>query len=196
MVKLLTYIVLSAVFFGSIAAEVVDSDALVILERGADCRSSCTARHGDDPPFTLSFDSYEGDYDTHINLRIEDREFKGLPISRRSIKDGSLRFTKYRFPRHTLYGFVSFISTKNMEVHYFIRLEDGFRYLGEFNKLSYDTDSGMFVEFFVHGMARISRFNYILQGDRLIREEELCRAGGSEPRHPCGKPTETNSTGD
>ena len=171
MAKPLTHIALSAAFVGSVAAEVVDSDTLIILERGADCRTSCTAHDGDGPPFTLSFDSYREDYYTYINLRIEDREFKGLPVSRGFTEDGSLPFDKYTFPQHTLYGFVSLISTKNMEVHYFIRLDDGFRYLGKFAKLGYDTDSGMFVEFFVHGQANISRFNYILQGDRLVEVE-------------------------
>ena len=169
--KPLTYIALSAAFVGSVAAEVVHPDVFSVLERDADCRSLCTARHGDDPPFTLSFDYYEGEYDTHINLRIGGREFKGLPLSRGSIKDGYLPFDKYRFPRHTLYGLVAFTAIRNMDVHYFIRLEDGFRYLGEFPDLSYDTDTGLFVGWFLHDRLNASRFNYVLQDDRLVEVE-------------------------
>ena len=154
------------------ASTVVHPDALVILKKGEDCRSSCTARHGDDAPFALSFDSYEEGYRTYINLRIGNRTFRGLPISRRFIKDGLLSFDKYRFPRHTLYGLVSSISTKNMEVHYFIRSDGGFSYLGEFPSLSYDTKLGLFVGFF-NSRDRFSRYYYRLQEGRLLREYDL-----------------------
>ena len=156
MAKVSTYIALSAVLAVSVAAEVVDSDAFAVLERDADCRSSCIARHGDDPPFTLSFDSYEKGYRTYINLRIEDREFRGLSTFATVYKEtvGFLS-TNTGSPDIPCMGLVSLASAKNMEVHYFIRFEDGLRYLGEFANLSYDTDSGMFVEFFVHGQANM-----------------------------------------
>ena len=172
MTQLLARIVLSAVLVGSVAAAVVESDALVVLKRGEDCRSSCTARHGDDPPFTLSFNSYEEGYRTYIDLRIENREFRRLPISRRFIKDGSLPFEKHRFPRHTLYGLESSRSTKNMRTHYFIRSNDGFRHLGRFSKLGYDTELGLFVEF-AYFKTGATRYYYRLQNGRLVEEEDF-----------------------
>ena len=155
------------------ASTVVHPDALVILKKGEDCRSSCTARHGDDAPFALSFDSYEEGYNMFINLRIDGREFRGLIIDRPFIENGSLPFRKYRFPRHTLYGLISSMSTKNMEVHYFIRSDGIFSYLGEFPNLKYDTESGLFIGFFHHGMARSSTYYYRLQEGRLLREYDL-----------------------
>ena len=172
--KLSILVVLSALLAGSaFASTVVHPDALVVLKKGEDCRSSCTARHGDDAPFTLSFDSYEEGYDIFINLRIDGREFKGLIIDRPFIENGSLPFEKYRFPRHTLYGLLSSISTKNMEVHYFIRSDGGFSYLGEFPSLSYDMESGLFIGFFHHGMARGSTYYYRLQDNRLVEVDDL-----------------------
>ena len=171
--KLSILVVLSALLADpAFASTVVHPDALVVLKKEEDCRSSCTARHGDDAPFTLSFDLYEEGYGMFINLRIDKREFGGLVVSRRFIKKGSLPFRKYRFPRHTLYGLVSSISTKNMEVHYFIRSDGGFSYLGEFPRLSYDTESGLFVGFF-NSRDWFTRYYYRLQDGRLVEVDDL-----------------------
>ena len=171
--KLSILVVLSALSADpAFASTVVHPDALVILKKGEDCRSSCTAHHGDDAPFTLSFDSYEEGYDIFINLRIGNREFKGLVIDRPFIENGSLPFSKYRFPRHTLYGLKSSRGAYNSYTHYFIRSDDSFSYLGDFPSLSYDTKLGLFVGFF-NSRDRFSRYYYRLQEGRLVREYDL-----------------------
>ena len=175
-----------AILVGSLCAStVVHPDASLILERGKDCRSSCTARQSDGEPFALSFNSYREGSHTYINLQIGGREFRGLMISRRLITDGSLHFYQFQFPQHTLYGLISHSSTKNMDIHYFIRSDGGFSYLGEFPSLSYDTQSGLFVGFFLSSAMEDSTHYYRLQDDRLT-EEDFCPANERKPGNLCG----------
>ena len=148
----------------------MEADVFAVLD--GKCRLSCTVRHGSDIPFALSYRSYKEGFETYLDLQIGDSSFKGLVISPQFIADGSLSFSKHRFPKHTTYGLTSDRSAHNAYVHYFMRMKSGFNYLGHFPSLHYDTELGRFLSFIKVG-GEIIRFYYRFEGDRLVEDEDF-----------------------
>ena len=161
---------LLAVSAAPVAATVVEANALPLFQ--GPCQPSCTARHDGDEPFTLSYKSYKKDSETYIDLRIGDSVFTELDVVSWFLEDGSPPFYKYVFPRHTMYGLNSIRSAHNAYVHYFMRRDDKFDYLGLFPQLLYDTTLVRFVSF--EKIDReIIKFYYKFEGSRLVEDEDF-----------------------